>query len=99
MWNTFTTDSIRGIVAGAMPMMSAQGDEINAYVARPDGAGPYPGIVITHHAPGFDEFTQEMARRFANHGFVTISPNLFFRYGHGTPDDVAAGARGRWWRV
>jgi hypothetical protein len=66
---------------------------IQAYVARPDGSGPYPGIVLVHHAPGWDEFYQEFARRFANHGFVAICPNLYYREGHGTPDDVAAQVR------
>jgi len=28
-----------------------------------------------------------------NHGYVTITPNLYFRAGHGTPEDVAAKVR------
>ncbi len=63
-----------------------------AYIAKPDGAGPYPGVVITHHAPGFDEWTREFARRFAEHGFIAIAPNLYERFGHGTPAEARAAA-------
>jgi len=66
------------------------GDQIHAYIAQPDGPGPFPGVVLTHYPPGWDEFYREFARRFAEHGFIAIVPNLFERYGHGTPDDVAA---------
>lgn len=49
--------------------------------------------MVAHHAPGWDEFHQEFARRFANHGFTAICPNLYNREGHGTPDDVTAKVR------
>src|SRR5919198_2813988 len=94
MWNTFKTDALGGIVAGVSLAQGGQNDQIHTYIARPDGDGPYPGVVLTHHAPGWDEFYREFARRFAEHGFIAIVPNLFEAFGHGTPDDVAAAARG-----
>ena len=94
MWNTFATDAIPGLAASLQPMTSMMGDEIQGYVARPDGTGPFPGVVIIPHAPGFDEILFEYARRFAMHGFNTAVPNIYIRYGHGTPDDVAARVRG-----
>ena len=59
------------------------------------GPGPYPGMVIIHHAPGWDEWYRECARKFAHHGYATISPNLYFRDGHGTAEDVGAKVRYR----
>ena len=41
------------------------GDVIDAYFARPFGAGPYPGIVVIHHMSGWDEAHREIARVFA----------------------------------
>jgi carboxymethylenebutenolidase len=93
MWNSFRTDSPPGMSAGGTTDVAGGGELIQAYVARPDGAGPYPGIVLVHHAPGWDELYQEFTRRFANHGFAAICPNLYNREGHGTPDDVAAQVR------
>jgi carboxymethylenebutenolidase len=94
MWNAFRTDAIGGMVAGVELMTGGGGDEIHTYIARPSGEGPYPGVVLLHHAPGWDEFYREFARRFAEHGYIAIAPNLYERFGHGTPDDVAAMVRG-----
>jgi carboxymethylenebutenolidase len=94
MWNQFQTDAPDGMQAETINIAGNNGDTINAYFARPTGAGPYPGIVLVHHLPGWDEFYREMARRFAFHGYITICPNLYARFGQGSPDDVAAKARG-----
>ena len=93
-WNTFITDVEGGMTAVNTTITGGGGDTIHAYIAQPDGAGPYPGVVLLNHAPGWDEFYREFARRFAEHGYIAIAPNLYERYGHGTPDDVAARVRG-----
>src|SRR5207253_4700037 len=77
MWNNFRTDTLGGIVAGVSMMTGGSGNQTHTYIARPDGAGPYPGVVMTHHLPGWDEFYREFARRFAEHGYIAIVPNLF----------------------
>jgi len=69
------------------------GDQLDAYMARPVGAGPYPGIVIIHHMPGWDGSHKEIARRFAHHGYVAITPNLQFREGKATPEENSASVR------
>ena len=70
-----------------------QDDEIEAYFARPFGGGPYPAVIVLHHAPGWDEATKEITRKFAHHGYAAICPNLHFREGPGSPDDLAAAVR------
>lgn len=57
----------------------ADGDEVEAYLARPSGPGPYPGLVVIHHAPGLDEETLETTRRLADHGYATLTPHLYTR--------------------
>ncbi len=93
MWNSFNTDQHQGLLARVTTYAAGQGDLIHAYVARPEGNGPFPGIVLVHHLPGWDEFYQEFARRLANHGYTVISPDLYCREGHGRPDDIAARVR------
>lgn len=88
------TDAYEGLLAETITMIGANGDRINAYMARPLGPGPYPAMVLVHHMPGWDEWYWEATYKFANHGYVTITPNLYFRAGHGTPEDVAAKVRG-----
>lgn len=89
----YTTDRYEGMLAETITHPGHNGDLINAYFARPLGAGPVPGIVVIHHMPGWDEWYREATRKFAHHGFAAISPNLYFRDGHGAPDDVAAKVR------
>jgi len=94
MWNELRTDTNDGMTAELITIKGYQNDEVHAYVARPNGKGPYAGIVLVHHAPGWDELYREIARRFADHGYVVVCPDLYERFGHGTPDDVAAKVRG-----
>jgi carboxymethylenebutenolidase len=89
----YRTDMYEGMVAETITIKGYKGDTINAYFARPLGPGPFPGMVLINHMPGWDEWYREATRRFAHHGYLTISPNIFFRFGHGSPEDVAAKAR------
>jgi carboxymethylenebutenolidase len=89
----YQTHMYEGMLAETVSMHGFHGDTINAYYARPLGAGPFPGMVLIHHMPGWDEWYREATRKFAHHGYATISPNLYFRAGHGAPDDVAARVR------
>lgn len=89
----YTTDQYEGLLAETITMSGANGDMINAYFARPLGQGPVPALVLAHHMPGWDEWYREAAFKFTNHGYATLVPNLYFRSGHGTPEDVAAKVR------
>jgi len=89
----YTTDMYEGMLAETITITGANGDMINAYYARPLGPGPFPGIVVIHHMPGWDEWYREATRKFAHHGYAALSPNLYFRAGHDTPENVAAKIR------
>jgi carboxymethylenebutenolidase len=93
MWNSFRTDARDGISAEVIAYPGGRGDEIHAYVARPPEDEPLAGVVAVHHLPGWDEFYREFVDRLARHGYHVICPDLYCRYGHGTPDDVAARVR------
>jgi carboxymethylenebutenolidase len=70
------------------------GDEIEAYLARPQRDGARGGVVVIHHMPGYDRATKEIVRRFAELGYDAICPNLYWREAPGAaPDDAAATAR------
>ncbi len=82
-----------GLLAESIRMKGHDGEEVDAYLARPLGAGPFPGVVLIHHMPGWDEASKEMVRKFAFHGYVCISSNLHYRVGPGSLDDVVAAIR------
>jgi carboxymethylenebutenolidase len=89
----YKTDMYEGMLAETVTVKGHGGKLISAYFARPLGPGPYPGMVIIHHAPGWDEWTKETTRKFAYHGYLAICPNIYFDAGHGSPEDVAAKVR------
>ena len=89
----YETSMYEGMVAETIAINGHNNDSIYAYLARPLGAGPFPAMVLIHHLPGWDEWYKEATRRYAHHGYVTISPNLYHRVGHGSPEDVAAKVR------
>jgi carboxymethylenebutenolidase len=93
VWNSFSTAGPVSVTAEITTFRGGGGDEIHAYVAHPAGDEPRPGIVAMHHMPGWDEFFQEFVERLARHGYDVICPDLYCRFGHGTPDDVFAKVR------
>ena len=63
--------------------------EMRAFVARPDGAGPHPGIVVFQEAFGVNSHIRDVTARFAREGFVAIAPELFHRTTSGFEGDYA----------
>lgn len=82
-----------GQLAETTTLRGHKGDLIDAYTARPLGAGPFPGVVVIHHMPGWDAPSKEIARRFAHHGYVAVLPNLHYREGKATPEENSASIR------
>lgn len=73
--------------------LTGHGEEIEAYFARPLGPGPFPGVVVIHHMPGYDRATKEIVRTFAVYGYAAVCPNLHHRYAPGAkPTEAAAAA-------
>jgi len=62
---------------------------MRAFVARPDGAGPHPGIVVFQEAFGVNSHIRDVTARFAREGFVAIAPELFHRTASGFEGDYA----------
>ncbi|MDR0470080.1 MAG: dienelactone hydrolase family protein [Peptococcaceae bacterium] len=93
MWNQLQTDAYEGMLAETVTIKGYAGDKIHAYLSRPLGAGPYPGVILISHMPGWDELNREVSRRFTQHGYITICPDIYERFGHGLPSEVATKAR------
>ncbi len=48
-----------------------------AYVALPQGAGPHPGVVVTFHKDGLDDFTEWLVDDLARNGYGAIAPDHY----------------------
>ena len=64
-------------------------EDIKAFVAIPDGKGPFPGIVVIQEWWGLNDWIKENAKRFASKGYVAIAPDLY--RGKVTDDPKVAG--------
>lgn len=82
------SDTMLGETVG---ITGENGDEIEAYLARPLSAGNHGGVVVIHHLPGYDDATKEIVRRFATMGYAALMPNLYSRQAPGkSPGEASA---------
>jgi carboxymethylenebutenolidase len=49
----------------------------SGYFARPEGAGPFPGVIVIHEIYGLNENIKSIARRFAEQGYAALAVDLF----------------------
>ncbi len=69
------------------------GITVRAYLALPDGRGPWPTAIMVHENPGLTEHRQDVTRRLAAEGFAVLTPNLYCRVGDQQPQGAEAIAR------
>jgi carboxymethylenebutenolidase len=53
------------------------GDGLRGYYARPDGAGPFPCVVIFIEAYGLNDHFKRLTERFADAGFAAVTPDIY----------------------
>lgn len=53
--------------------------EMQAYVALPEGEGPFPAMIVFQEAFGVNGHIRSVADRLAAEGYVAIAPELFHR--------------------
>jgi carboxymethylenebutenolidase len=66
--------------------------DINAHQARPKGSGKHPGVVAIHEIWGLNPHIEDVTRRIAAEGFLTVAPDALTPLG-GSPanaDDARA---------
>jgi carboxymethylenebutenolidase len=76
---TITTDA-DGLVAGEVKIPTKDG-QIPGYRAQPEGAGPFPIVLVVQEIFGVHEHIKDVCRRFAKLGCIAIAPELYARQG------------------
>ncbi|HEY0298480.1 MAG TPA: dienelactone hydrolase family protein, partial [Arachidicoccus sp.] len=57
----------------------ADGTEMELYTAFPDGAGPFPAIIVLQEAFGVTAHIRKVAEGYCKEGYAVVSPDLFHR--------------------
>jgi len=57
----------------------SDGSEMMAYVAMPEGTGPFPAVIVFQEAFGVNPHMRHVTDRIAKEGYVAICPALFHR--------------------
>jgi carboxymethylenebutenolidase len=77
------------IVAGTMITYSADIQQIDAYLVKPQGAGPFPAVILVHDIYGLGTWTHHLADQLAGDGFLVLAPDLYTRQNlHGAAPDA-----------
>ena len=53
------------------------GDDRPGVLARPEGTGPFPGVIVIHDLIGLMPDTRRHCQRFAEAGYVALAPDLY----------------------
>lgn len=67
------------IVTEKVELAVADGTRMAAFVARPDDRDTHPGLIVVQEAFGVNNHIRAVTRRFAESGYVAISPDMFHR--------------------
>jgi carboxymethylenebutenolidase len=62
---------------------------VDGFLSRPTAGGERPAIVLVHGYRGLDDGQRSVTRRFAQEGFVCLSPDLFHGKTYHTLEDCA----------
>jgi carboxymethylenebutenolidase len=52
-------------------------EEVQAFLAEPDGKGPFPGVVVIQEWWGLNDWVKDQAKRLAGQGYVALAPDLY----------------------
>ena len=68
-----------GLVTETVTLPAPDGFDLPAYVARPEGEGPFPIVVVASEFFGVHAYIQDVCRRLAREGYAAIAPAFFVR--------------------
>ena len=60
----------------AVPRADGKGVMESLFV-KPEGAGPFPGLVVIHEIYGLNDNIRGIANRFAERGYAALAVDLF----------------------
>jgi carboxymethylenebutenolidase len=74
--------------------ISTADGSFTAYEARPEGSGPFPGVVVIQEIFGVNAVMRETCDALARQGFLAVCPDLFWRIEPGV--DITDHSEAEW---
>lgn len=68
-----------GLGVAEVSYPAPDGFDLPAYVARPQGDGPFPVVIVVSEIFGVHEYIRDVCRRLAREGYAAIAPAFFVR--------------------
>ncbi len=57
------------------PSPGGNSGKMRGYLVKPQGTGPFPGVLVIHENRGLNPYIEDVARRFAVEGFLALAPD------------------------
>jgi carboxymethylenebutenolidase len=57
------------------PSPGGNSGTMRGYLVRPTGQGPFPAVLVIHENRGLNPYIEDVARRAATEGFLTLAPD------------------------
>src|SRR5579883_1838227 len=64
-------------VSGERMTYQGPAGPVQAYFAKPEGSGPWPGVIVIQEVFGLEPHIEDMARRFAAEGYLALAPDMY----------------------
>lgn len=74
--------------SGYVSYSGPAGAELSGYLARPQGDGPFPAVLVIQEWWGLNEHIMDVARRLAAEGYVALAPDLYHGAVTSEPDEA-----------
>lgn len=62
---------------GEMIEFKRNGARVGAYLAKPQGSGPFPAVIVIQEWWGLNPHIKDVAERYAREGYVALAPDLY----------------------
>jgi carboxymethylenebutenolidase len=57
------------------PSPAGNSGAMRGYLVQPNGAGPFPAVLVIHENRGLNPYIEDVARRAATEGFLALAPD------------------------
>ena len=81
----------RGSAGGETVHFDSNGFNLDGFLAKPAGGGKHPAVLVIHDNAGLTDSVRDVAKQFADAGFMALAPDFSSRLGGTrTPAQMAA---------